>query len=339
MNSRNSFTGSIKMKSRLLEKMRRGNPSQFHVTLLPDFFLDRFLYFDEIDEAFEKIGDVYDRGGGNLPNVRQSISHGGDAANTAIALSRLGVKAHLIGRTSELGHHLLKFFLERKGVDISKMKDDGELALTMAMEFGKEGINVMIGDVGSVKNFGFDDLDDDDLDLIASSDMVFIGSWNLNMKGTDLAQNTFKFAKKHDVKTFLDSGDPSFRKDLPELKKALKNNLDILAISDDELKYFAPGAVELKKEIYARIDLPTQDFSMSIDDEITRVNSIPIKKKYLSTGAGDAWNAGDIFGELAEFAPDERLLLANIVAGVYISSPQQLHPDLKKIKKFLSEKI
>lgn len=338
MNSRNSFTGSIKMKSGLLEKIRNANPSQFHVTLLPDFFLDRFIYFDEIDETFEKIGDVYDRGGGNLPNVRQSISHGGDAANTALALSKLGVNAHLIGRTSELGHHLLKFFLEREGVEISRVKSDGKLALTTAMEFGKEGINVMIGDAGSVKNFGFDDLDDDDLDLIASSDMVFIGSWNLNMKGTDLAQNTFKFAKKHGVKTFLDPGDPSFRKDLPELKKALKNNLDILAISDDELEYFG-GLMELKKEIHTRIDLHSKDFSMSIDDEITRVNSIPIKKKYLSTGAGDAWNAGDIFGELAEFKTDERLLLANIVAGVYISSPQQLHPDLKKIKKFLSEKI
>ncbi len=338
MNSRNSFTGSIKMKSRLLEKIRNANPSQFHVTLLPDFFLDRFMYFDEIDETFEKIGDVYDRGGGNLPNVRQSISHGGDAANTALALSKLGVNAHLIGRTSELGYHLLKFFL--KEVDISRVKSDGELALTTAMEFGKERINVMIGDAGSVKNFGFNDLDDDDLDLIASSDMVFIGSWNLNMKGTDLAQNTFEFAKKHDVKTFLDPGDPSFRKDLPELmEKALKNNLDIFAISDDELKYFAPGAIELKKEIHARIDLHSKDFSMSIDDEITRVNSIPIKKKYRSTGAGDAWNAGDIFGELAEFKTDERLLLANIVAGVYISSPQQLHPDLKKIEKFLSEKI
>ena len=58
---------------------------------------------------------------------------------------------------------------------------------------------------------------------------------------------------------------------------------------------------------------------------------------YRSTGAGDAWNAGDIFAELFEFNDEERLLFANLVAGCYISSPEPLPPNLDKLIEFLGK--
>jgi sugar/nucleoside kinase (ribokinase family) len=60
---------------------------------------------------------------------------------------------------------------------------------------------------------------------------------------------------------------------------------------------------------------------------------------YRSTGAGDAWNAANIFADVLGFADDERLLFANIVAGQYISSPDILPPSLDMVINFNKKNI
>jgi sugar/nucleoside kinase (ribokinase family) len=60
---------------------------------------------------------------------------------------------------------------------------------------------------------------------------------------------------------------------------------------------------------------------------------------YRSTGAGDAWNAANIFADLLGFADDERLLFANIFAGVYISSPDIVHPTIDTVINFIKHNL
>ena len=226
------------LKNRLLDKLNNidlKKLSELHVVLFPDFFVDHFLYFDEFEKAFDKIKNISLQGGGNLPGVRQRIHQGGNAANAALALARLGVKSHLICRTDGFGLHLLKYFLEKEGVDLSRVKSDGKLAITTAMEFGKEHSNVMVGDTGSVSDFSFNYLDECDLDCISNSDMVCVLNWNLNMVGTAFASDVFQFAKKHNVKTFFDSGDPSSRiKDVSALMNSVLtgDHLDIFGLNE-----------------------------------------------------------------------------------------------------------
>jgi sugar/nucleoside kinase (ribokinase family) len=52
-------------------------------------------------------------------------------------------------------------------------------------------------------------------------------------------------------------------------------------------------------------------------------------------GAGDAWNAGDIYGTLLELPAMDRLILANAVASLYVSSTSATHPQLAGIVEFL----
>ena len=334
------------LKKQVLKKLEQVDDlSGFDVTLLPDFFLDHVLRFKDFDGAIEEFSRIYHQGGGNFPIENQMLISGGNAANTALALAKLGVKAHLIAKTSELGTTFIKKFLEKNGVDTSRVKTDGELSTTVALEF--EGRNVMLSYAGSLSNFSFDELDEEDLDLIASSDVVCVTNWVLNKRGTELAEKVFSLAKENDVRTFFDMGDPFSRKeDLPELvKKVLSSRvLDVLSLNENELKWVSNSIgikqqniqkilEELQNTIYPRIDVHTKDFSISNGIEISCFRV----EKRISTGAGDAWNAGNILGDLLGFKDDERLLLANATAACYISDPPN-HPTLEKLRELLTKK-
>lgn len=291
------------------------------------------------------IKKIYEQGGGNLPGYSQRIHQGGNAANTTLSLATLGVSAHLICRTDRFGLHLMKYFVGKNRVDLSGVKTDGNLAITTALEFGSKKKNVMLGDTGSVADFSFDLLDENDLTMISSSDIVFIGNWNLNRCGTSLASKVIQYAKKQNVKTFFDSSDPSPRKkDIPSLMKDVltKPQLDIFGLNENELRYYSnrvpknqeeilDAAVSLKKKITARLDLHTAHFACTIDKHCTMVPALKLRKIYRGTGAGDIWNAGNLFAELLGFEDDERLLFANILAGTYISSPEPNQPTIKDV--------
>jgi len=341
------------IRKSLLEKIEsvdKKDLKDLQVTLMPDFFLDHFVVFNSLSGAIEEIERVYMQKGGNIIGVSQTITQGGNAANTALSLAKLGIETCLICKTDSLGFNLLNFFLGKNGVDLSGVKKDGKLALTMAIEFGKEKINVMIGDSGSVANFSFEELDEKDLEKISNSDIVCVLNWCHNREGTGLAKEVFKFAKKHNVKTFFDSGDPSSRKGEIDslLEKVIGSKvLDIFSLNENELRYFSKNKwlhsredivsalYKLKEKVHARIDLHTEKFSLTISKDLVEMPSVRINRKYRSTGAGDIWNAGDIFGELLGFTDKERLLFANTLAACYISSPEAIPPTLDELKKFL----
>jgi sugar/nucleoside kinase (ribokinase family) len=325
-----------------LQKLDRKELSTFHVVMLPDFFVDHFVSLNTVEKTCNAVKTIAAQGGGNLPGVAQRITQGGNAANTALALARLGISTHLICRTDPLGMHLLQYFLGNSSVDLSGVKTDGRLAITTALEFEEHHANIMIGDPGSVATFTDDLLNDHDYESIASADLVGVTNWNLNCFGTNLACKVFKIAKKQGVRTFFDSGDPSPRlHDIPELiNKVLTNpRLDIFGLNENELRYYSnspnktqeemiSAAVSLKKEIPARIDLHTALFSSSIRDTSIIVPTMPLSTVYRSTGAGDAWNAANIFADLLGFADDERLLFANMFAGYYISSADAIYSTI-----------
>jgi sugar/nucleoside kinase (ribokinase family) len=343
----------LKRLDRAVQALDRRNIGKSHVVMLPDFFIDHFVSLESVKRTSTVIDALVKQGGGNLPGVPQQISQGGNAANTALALARLGVSSHLICRTDQFGMHCLQFFLGKHQVDLSGVKTTGKLAITTALEFQKTHANVMLGDPGSVADFSFGLLDAHDHDCLCSSDIVGVVNWNLNSPGTELAQKVFETVKKEGVKTFFDSGDPSPRvKDIPKLiQQVLRNpRLDIFSLNESELGYYSTvkehsqeglvrALVDLKKQMSARVDLHTARFSCSMGSMPTIVPTASYPKIYRSTGAGDTWNAADLFAELFGFEDEERLLFANIAAGCYISTHEPIHPTIDTILNFIKKML
>jgi sugar/nucleoside kinase (ribokinase family) len=346
----------------LLRNLQRAKPRRFKVVVMPDFFVDRFVAFPGDARLFtRKIEEVVSHFGGNIHDIKQVELRGGNAANTASALAQLGATVSPIIKTGQLGLHLLEFYLKPLGVDLSHVKVEGETALTTALEFTNknERVNVMMGDLGSLPTFGPKDLNDADLRLLKEADYACVFNWAPLKLGTELAETVFNHVKtKGKAKTYYDTGDPSpNKKSISKLvKKVLSSeNLSVLSVNENEASQYASQidphlrrkvnrknlakecARILARHVSARVDLHTSAFAGSFkkDDEVIvpSFNANPLR----TTGAGDAWNAGNILGDALRLPDSCRLTLANAAAALYVSSSSAEHASLSEIVDFCAK--
>jgi len=361
-----SLTQNLEELLRSLENLKPAK--KFGVVVMPDFFLDRLVTYEGDVKHFSKaIAEVAKRKGGNIHGIKQLELRGGNAANTAAALAALGAQVYPIINTSPLGLHLLKFYLDPFGVDLSHVKTSGRISLTTAIELNHEGeiVNIMIGDLGSLPEFSLDNLTPKDFQVLEEADYLCIFNWAGTRRwGTKLAEGVFSYVrKKGKGKTYYDTGDPSPKKEeISEfVKKVLLGNLvDIFSVNENEALCYASQfdkkvsslrkamkLDELAKEcarilaqnLSARVDLHTTTFAGSF----ARGSGVmvPAFKVHVlrATGAGDAWNAGNIFGDALGLPDSCRLTLANAVAAYYISSPAGEHPTLPRLIDFCSKQL
>jgi len=292
-----------------------------------DFFLDHFAVYlgdrGSVSSYVRNITNLARQGGGVIPYNKQYILCGGNAFH---------------------------------------VKTDGELAVTVALELKHKNrlVNPMLNYPGSVDDFGFDNLEQDDLDLILKTDYIIVSDWHLNFKGTDLARKVFRHAKKGRCMKFFDPGEPMLRKN--EIRSLmedviLEGNIDVLGLNESEAcwfaTYFEPEyekrmkrepleqlAVEccrlLRKHLSCRLDLHTTTLSASFDAEETFVPAFDVHM-LRATGAGDTWNAADAYGEAIGLSPSQRLLFANAAAAYYISSPTGDRASKEQIADFIKK--
>lgn len=331
--------------ARLADRLAETRPGDLHVVALPDFFLDHFVTAPSWSDAVALMEGVHDRGGGNIPGWPQRFHPGGNATNTALALARLGVHAHLVAITDAFGLAYLRDTVGPHGVDLKQVRATGQLAITTALEFGPERRNVMLSHPGSVADLRFEHLDDNQLTLVEGSDAVLVANWTANRgAGTSFVEAVLKLAGRGRGLTYLDTGDPSSRiADVPELKRRVfaSPDLDVLAVNENEVRIFSgatdveEGAGKLKAEIAGTLDLHTSTRSATWLKE-GRAEApcldVPFRR---ATGAGDAWNAGNLLGHLLKLEPSERLLLANVVAGLYVSGEDGLAPRMADVVGYL----
>ena len=350
-------------KSELLSFLRK-KPREIHVVVMPDFFLDRLIDLNcEPSRLLPMIEAAAKRKGGSIDGIPQTDIRGGNAVNTASALSALGVSVTPLICTNKLGFKQLRFHLKSHRVDLSHVKLVPKASLTTALEFKAENgkTNVMLRDVGSLSDFGPENLTEHDYQLVEDADYVCLFNWVGTLKhGTRLAESVFKRAKaKGRNRTYFDTADPTPNiAGIPELiDRVLKTPyVDVLSLNENEAITYAgylkkkPSARRRKanlsdfalesarilaKCLPARIDLHTTDFSATLTKEKEVVMPAFSIKPLKATGAGDAWNAGNIVGDANSLSAECRLALANAVSACYLSSPDGLHPTRQRLLRFV----
>ena len=340
------------------------DPKDCKVVVLPDFFLDRLINLNWNSTEFSHlVGDVVNRKGGSIDGIPQIDLRGGNAINVASALVNLGANVTPIICTSSSGLQQIKYYFKGVPIDTSRIKIREKASITTALEFKNknEKSNVMIRDLGSLTTFGPKELDETDYALMESADYTCVFNWAGTLKfGTALAQAIFGRVKtKGKGKTFFDTADPTpnIGKVAELMETVLKSSkVDILSLNENEaIVYaslidrslndekmgleFAELAMEaarvLARHLTARIDLHTTAFSASLKGNCEvmvpsfRVNVLR------ATGAGDAWDAGNIFGDRNDLSDEGRLMFANAVSACYLSDPEGKHPSWTKLSQFI----
>jgi sugar/nucleoside kinase (ribokinase family) len=348
----------------LQDFLENPQPKECRVVVMPDFFLDRIVDLQwRLSEFTGSVGEVIKRKGGSIDGIRQMDQKGGNSINTASALSSLGVLVTPVICTSEYGLELIKYHFKDTAMDFSHVKTLGKASITTALEFKglNEKFNVMLRDIGALADFGPSDLDEGDYELIEKADYICLFNWAGTQKhGTALAEAVFERAKQGGGgKTYYDTADPNPNvQGIPAfLEKVLKTpKIDILSLNENEaITYaslleegfkdkkeqlsFADYAMEaarvLARHFPARIDLHTTIFSASLKGK--REVVVPTFKIEVlrATGAGDAWNAGNILGDHNGLSDECRLMLANAVSACYLAGADGVHPTKAKLASFL----
>jgi sugar/nucleoside kinase (ribokinase family) len=345
-------TGNNESIAEMKETLAKAKPG-FKVAVMPDFFLDYILaYPGKLEELTASFQEVAQRGGGNLLGWQHTVGRGGNASNVVAQLTKLGCQAAPIIETDPLGRAVLEHFL--KGADLSHVRDTGTMSRTVSFETEHSGrrVNIMVSDPGSLSEFGPEKLTQDDKRLIAEADFVCVLNWNQNMKGTDLAEKVFSLAKKGGkAVTFFDPGDPALRTgELQDLNERVltKGLVDVLSVNENELMHLAKGVAEDTSEIEGadeplfeaasvfsmlipRVDLHTPEFSATfVDGQRLRVPCARIKPAKV-TGAGDVWNAADIFAQGVGLGHKERLIFANAAGAAYLERQELEPPSLDEV--------
>ncbi len=333
------------------------------VVVMPDFFLDRFVSLNTSpDRFFKMVMDVVRRKGGSIDLISQKEFRGGNAINTAAALANLGVKVTPIVCADKLGLRIIRFHVKSPKINLDHIKIVEKPSITTALEFeASDGkVNVMLRDVGSLADFGPQNLDAEDFEAIERADCICVFNWAGTRKfGTELAETVFRYAKaRGKSKTYFDPADPTpnKRKARKLLEKVLQSDLvDVLSLNENEAVFFASlikgrtgkpekglsfkdlareSAKFLASRLKARIDLHTTEYSATFSgktETVVPAFRVPVLR---ATGAGDAWNAGNILGTVCGLANAVRLTLANAVAAYYISNHEGKHPTWKELFRF-----
>lgn len=336
-------------------------PKVKYPVVLPDFFVDHFVVIETLDALIDGLKQLAEQGGGNLLGNEQFIRQGGNAVNTASALLSLGLSPKVIVTTDEYGASLLKALADPE-LDLSHVHTDGRLSSTVSIETEHSGrkVNLMVSDSGSASEFAFSNLTRNDIEVIKGSGIVALVNLNHNRKGAELAHDLFQMMKESsNAVTFMDMGDPSGNPEIvPQLvERVIKTGLvDIVGLNENEVGWLAQsltgdqerwknmptkpelwleGAQLIADETGVRVDLHTPHYAATIEGGVMTTIPAFATESRVVCGAGDAWNAGDIYGSLLDLPPVDRLTLANATASLYVSSVSATHPQLPDIVKYL----
>jgi ribokinase len=332
----------------MLEDLRNLNLVN-SVVVLNDFFLDRIMKIQNLDQLYNQILEK-SKLGGSIRGIPQIDLKGGNATNVAYALARLGCPVSLITIADKTGSQIIKeTFSEFSRVSLFII--DGKPGRTTSLEFNNAGniVNIMISDLGDNENFGPEKLGTKEQALLQSADAVIVTNWASNQKGTELSQ--FAFSKSTSALHFLDPADIQTRPvEFKEALSKLVDYLDSLCINENEcnvlLKQLGLDTIsgeektrklvlELAKRSSISIDLHTPTGSYwSNGKEVEFVKSFQVQPK-LVTGAGDVWDAANLVGYLANLNPIERLGFANAAASLYVGNSHGIPPTMDQVLSFV----
>ena len=249
----------------------------------------------------------------------KSKSSGGSAANTIHGLARLGVDTGYIGKVGkdELG----LFFIE--DLEKSKIKPNllyGESSSGHALAFiSPDSERTFATYLGAALELSADDLKDE---FFEGYDYLHIEGYLL--QNHSLLQKALEKAKNKGLKVSLDLASFNVVEDnIDVLKGWVEDYVDILFANEEEAKAFtgkdpqdALNELAEKCEL-AIVKVGKHGSMVKKGNEVHRIK--PIEANVVdTTGAGDAYAAGFLYGLVKNYSLDKCGEIASILAGKVI---------------------
>ncbi|MGB9936918.1 MAG: carbohydrate kinase family protein [Methanobacterium sp.] len=248
---------------------------------------------------------------------------GGSAANTIIGLSKLGIKTGFIGKIAEdhEGNLLLKN-LQQEGVNTDGIiiTPDGRSGNVLGF-VDNEGQRALYVDPGVNDLIKYREIG---IEYINNSRVLHLTSF---VGGSFKAQEEVLKEINDDVMVSIDPGRIYAERGIKFIKNIL-NRTDVILINEEELKHLTEnkyencvqGAEFLLKLGINHVIIKRGDKGSYITDGNESYYIPPFEVKCIdTTGAGDAFNAGFLYGLLKNKDIEESAKLGNFTASCCIT--------------------
>ncbi len=250
------------------------------------------------------------------------IFTGGCGANTSIVLSKLGINVSLIGAVGNdlFGKYIINYLSDRKiSTELIKISHR-ENTSTSVLLINKKNERSYFHSVGASKEIK---IGKRELKTILNSKIFHIGGVNLlpSFDGKPMAE-VLKKAKEKNVVTSIDLAWDTKNRWMKNLKYSLPY-IDILMGNEKEVKaltavkYLEKGIKKLHQLGINIVVVKLGEKGSLVSKEYSLQNVQPFKVKSVdTTGAGDAFAGGFLYGLLKGKSIYESALIGNYIGAV-----------------------
>ncbi|MCY0859908.1 MAG: sugar kinase [Sulfolobaceae archaeon] len=290
--------------------------------------------------------------------VYSIFSPGGSAANTAVGLARLGVRAKFIGVVGDdyIGHFLLDY-IKRSGVLIDQVKVKNfrtTVAIVILKEGGEREFVIYRKPFVETADSMLDLKDIDVNEIVRENDIILTTGVALSQEPSrSTVLRVIEESHKNDKITILD---PNIRLDIWSSKEEMIHILlsslrsfdaFLGSIEEAQMLTSLSDPEEIADHLISKYGLDLVAIKMgkkgayvkTSGKEEALVPSFNVKV-IDTTGAGDAWNAGFIYSYYVKKDKlEESVKFANAVAALKCMDYGAMYPlpTLNQVKKFLLE--
>ena len=265
-------------------------------------------------------GKTIPSSGETILGTNYNIGPGGKGCNQAIAISKLGGKVNFISKIGkdEYGRLALDT-LKKNDVATNEIIQDQNLQTGVAgilidKTTGKNAINVITGAPSTLTINEIKEKND-----IIKNSKIFLTQLEIPK---DVTLYCLKFAKENNVTTVLNPAPAS------DLSKEIFKYIDYFTPNEVEAEFYSGikinNEIDAKKASLKLIDLGLKKIVITLGEKGVfytdgkkeiYLKASPVKA-IDTTGAGDAFNGGLVYGLLKNKSIEDILKLANKVAGL-----------------------
>lgn len=252
-------------------------------------------------------------------HLYRELSSGGSAANTIHGLSNLGISAGFIGKTGNDSYG--KFFtddLVRNGIQPVLFSGNAETGRAIAL-ISPDSERTFATYLGAAIELSADDIS---AELFKGNDFFYIEGYLVQNK--DLVEKSMRLAKEQNITVVLDLASYNVvEQNLAFLKEMITRYVDVVFANEEEAHAFCGTppleAVHNLSEICEIAVVKTGSKGSLVKSRSQYFVINPVLSDPLdTTGAGDAYAAGFIYGMCMGFSLDRCGALGSLLAGKVI---------------------
>ena len=301
----------------------------FDVVVIGELNVDLLLYGEDIVPAFGQVEKLVDDA---------VLTVGSSSAIFAHQAARLGLRVAFSGKVgADPFGEFMTSRLERVGVDTSAVVVDGGLSTGLTVHLVQGTDRAMLTNMGTIPELRPEEVDEA---LLENTRHVHLGSYFLQKGMHDSLAGLFAHASTAGATTSLDPGWDPWEEWDAGLREALEET-DVFMPNEGELLAIA-GEPSTERALGRFAEVPTVVVKRGADGALGRgggktASCVPPPVEPVdTTGAGDSFDAGFLFGMLGGYDLERALNLGCLCGALSATGAGGVdgQPDLRRLSDF-----